>query len=188
MSAVIESITKISQKACEIAENRITSYFQSIDENKDKAFEPLKVSSLADDIARELNISVKQSLQILSLYIQQRQDLEIKTHKNGGIWRAGAPFPKQKMGPKECALKHYELVKNQASRFIEESFLRAEKGLADGADRKQIRLNFQELCDEISLELDIKSYNVYHCLRQFINNERRDLKVELGRYGGLMRR
>ncbi len=92
------------------------------------------------------------------------------------------------MTPKECALKYYDLVKECAFTMIGEEFIKAKETLTAQGEERAPRLNFESLCAMIAEKVKIKQYAVYHCLREYVVEERADLVMELGRYGGLRER
>lgn len=187
----VESSLALFKRICQIVELRIDEHFKKIDENNNKSNNEnvLRITELADSIASELEIKSPESLYSIHLYLSQRPDLEVRSGKNGGICRVGDDRNKPAMTPKECGLKFYESVKECAPAIIEHTFNVAEESLkAQGLFTTKVRLNFQDLCTEIGNKLNIKSYAVYHCLRQYIQDERKDLIVALGRGGGLMKK
>lgn len=92
------------------------------------------------------------------------------------------------MTSKECALRHYEAVKEVAAPLIATKF--AEHDLRIGNQDIGHKLTLVTLKQEIAemlLALKIKEYSIYHCLNEYVERERPDLHVFPGRYGGIGR-
>jgi len=183
---IIQS-TQLFQNICHLAEERINRYLVEL---KGKPYiETLTVTALSDDIARELQLKQNECMFSVYLYMRSRPELEIRAGKNGGIVPVGENRTKTAMTPKECALKNYDSVKTEALKTIDEEFTKAEEQLKkQGFTPKRIRLNFQNLAQIIADKLNIKQYASYHCLKSYIEDERPDLIIVLGRHGGLERR
>lgn len=189
MSAIEPSIT-LFRGICELSETRIDDHFRKVDALEDKSkVENLKIASLAEEIAATLGVKQQECVYTISLYLRNRPDLELRAGTNGGICRVGDKAQKAPMTPKECALRHYELVKGHAFTVINDEFIKAKEVIKQqGLVNKQAKLNFQQLCDIIADKANLKYYVVYHCIREYIEEERVDLVIELGRYGGLVER
>lgn len=187
MSA-IESSVLIFTNICQLAEQRIEEYFQKIDLLEDKTqIDTFTITQLSEDIGNELGIKQPECLQAITLYLRARPELEVRAGKGGGLHRVGDDRIKTVMTPKECALKNYEAVKTCALIVINEEFEKAEAIAKQQGILKKVRLNFQLLSQIIADKLKLKQYAAYHCLKSYIQDERKDLVIELGRHGGLMK-
>lgn len=188
MSAINSSIT-LFRNICELAESRINEHFRQVDLLEDKSqVQNIRIAALAQEVAASLKVKQQECVYSICLYLRNRPDLELRTGKNGGICRIGDVYIKTPMSPKECSMKHYDLVKECAFGVISEEFLKAREMLKEQGGDKTVRLNFEQLCAMIAEKVNIKQYAVYHCLREYVEEERGDLVMELGRYGGLMER
>jgi len=187
MSA-IESSVLMFTNICRLAEQRIAEYFAKIDALEDKSqIETFSIVTLADHLSAQLEIKQPECLQAITLYLRYRPELEIRTGKGGGLHRVGDDYVKVAMTPKECALKNYDVVKNCAVIVIDEEFSKAEELAKQQGVLKKVRLNFQTLAQIIADKVNLKQYAAYHCLKSYIEDERKDLIIELGRHGGLMK-
>lgn len=190
MSA-IESSVDMFYKICFLAETKIDEHFKHVDNLPDKSQAAnLHVADVADYISAQIkSIRQQECVSSLYLYIKNRDDLEVRPGKHGGICRIGEKRGREiPMTPKECALQHYEVVKEYAFFVIDDSFAKAEAFAKERGFSTDVKLNFQELCALIADKLDIKQYAVYHCMKAYIEEERSDLVIDLGRYGGLRRK
>ncbi len=185
MSA-IESSVLIFTTICQLAEQRIEDYLLKADALEDGSqIETFTIPRLAEEIGAKLNIKQPECLQVITLYLRSRPELEVRAGKGGGLHRVGGDHIKSVMTPKECALKNYEVVKACAIVVIDEEFTKAEELVKKQEVVKKVRLNFQDLSQIIADRLKFKQYTAYHCLKKFVQDERKDLIIELGRYGGL---
>lgn len=185
----IESSLELFKNICVLAETRIDEYFKKVDLNDESiSSENLTVAALAEDISTKVGCKEAECVQSISIYLKARPELEVRSGKNGGIHRVGDDKVKTPMTPKDCALKFYDDVKNSAVVVIEEEFLKAEESAKRNGLGGKVRLNFQQLAQIIADKLDIKQYSAYHCLKEYVTKERKDLVIELGRHGGLARR
>jgi hypothetical protein len=188
MTALASSINLFTN-ICQLAEDQIEAHFNQVDEttNHNPDNDALRVIGLSHDIANQLQLKDAEVLYAIQLYLRNRPDLELKSNK--GICRIGDDRVKSAMTPKECAMKNYNAVKAIAPEVIDHAFSVAEEeARTQGLMVNKVRLNFQDLRDKIAEKLNVKPYSVYHCLKQYIQDERRDLIVALGRQGGLMKR
>ncbi len=187
MSA-IESSVLMFTNICQLAEQRIEEYLLKIDALEDRTqIDTFTIPKLAEDIGTELDIKQSECLQAITLYLRNRPELEVRTGKGGGLHRVGDDRTKTIMTPKECALKNYDAVKACAFVVIDEEFAKAEDAAKKQEVVKKVRLNFQDLSQIIADKLKLKQYAAYHCLKSYIQDERKDLIIELGRHGGLAR-
>jgi hypothetical protein len=188
MSA-IESSVLMFTNIVTLAESNIAKYFTKVDESEDRSqLDTLSIAALAEHIGTELGIKQQECLYSICLYLKNRPELEIRAGKNGGICRVGDNRSKTIMTPKECALKNYDAVKTCAFTVIDEEFDKAQSIAEKQNLTGKIRLNFQDLSQIIADKLKIKQYASYHCLKSYIQDERADLMIELGRHGGLVRK
>lgn len=188
MSA-IESSVLMFTNICTLAENHIAEYFTKMDTVEDRSqLDSLRIAGLAENIGNELGIKQQECLFSISLYLKNRPELEIRPGKNGGICRVGDDRAKTIMTPKECALKNYDTVKACAFTVINEAFDKADEIAKTQNLTGKVRLNFQLLSQIIADNLKLKQYAAYHCLKSYIEDERPDLTIELGRHGGLVRK
>lgn len=164
-------------------ESAIKLHFEKVDKNN--ILQPIIPGNLADELVKKYGLKPAECIQIINLYVNQSEHLELRTGKNSGIYRVTDEKPKAIMGPKECALKHYDVVKEHAVDVIGTLFLAEEEN--EKTTGKATRLNFQELCEKIANKIGVKNYTVYFCLREYIERERPDLKIERGREGGVMK-
>jgi len=187
MSA-IESSVLMFTKICQLAEQHIEEYFKKLDVAEDKTqIDSFRISSLAEEIGNLLDIKQPECLQVITIYLRFRPELEIRAGKGGGLHRVGDDRIKSLMTPKECALKNYGIVKNCAAAVIDEEFSKAEAAAKQLGLLKAVRLNFQDLSQIVADKLKLKQYAAYHCMKSYIQDERHDLTIELGRHGGLMK-
>lgn len=185
----IESSLEVFKNICLLAETKIEDYFKRTDTvtNKEDS-NNLTLAALAEQIASEVGYKEAECLHSISIYLKNRPELEIRSGKNGGIHRVGDDKAKAPMTPKDCALKFYDNVKDCAVIVIEEEFTKAEDTAKKNGWSGKVRLNFQQLSQIIAEKLNIKQYSAYHCLKEYIQSERKDLVIELGRHGGLARK
>jgi len=188
MSAIQSSVLMFTN-ICQLAEQRIEEYLKIIDAVEDKTqIDTFTIPKLAEDIGTELDIKQTECLYAIALYLRNRPELEVRTGKGGGLHRVGDDRTKTIMTPKECALKNYDAVKACAFVVIDEEFAKAEEATkTQEVVVKKVRLNFQDLSQIIADKLKLKQYAAYHCLKSYIQDERKDLIIELGRHGGLAR-
>jgi len=171
----IELATALFVRICEMTEAKLENHLEKFGSVEEKAeLEAPRIPVIANEIANELRIKSPLCLNAVYIYLLHRPDLEIRTGKNAGVY----PI-KGKMTAKECSLKNYEAVKDCAPNIIDDEFRKVPKGF---------KLNFQDLSQVIADKLGIKQYASYHCLKQYVLEERQDdLVIDLGRYGGLRR-
>jgi hypothetical protein len=184
----IESSLAVFNNICVLAESKIDSHLNVVVSDQKEDTDTLTLPSLAEEIAKTLGLREAECLYSISIYLKQRPELEIRMGKNGGIHRVGDDKTKTPMTPKDCALKFYDPVKNSAVLIIEEEFMKAEEANRKNGFGGKVRLNFQSLSQIVADKLNIKPYSAYHCLRHYIQTERKDLVIELGRHGGLAKR
>lgn len=185
----IESSLELFKNICVLAETKIDDHLKKVDFTEEKTdSDTLTLAGLAEQIAMTVGCKEAECLHSISLYLKNRPELEIRSGKNGGIHRVGDDKAKVPMSPKDCALKFYDNVKNVGIIVIEEEFAKAEENAKKNGWTSKVRLNFQQLCQIIAEKLNIKQYSAYHCLKHYVQTERKDLVIELGRHGGLAKR
>ncbi len=168
---------------CQEVEAKLQGHFEKVDANKENK-DTLYAAGLADEVSKNAGIKAAECLNLIYVYLRARPELEIR--RGGGIYRTSdVQVEKALMTPKECALKHYELVKEHSVDVIAAKFAADEENAKQSG--KATRLKLEDICGEITDKLGLKNYTVYFCVRQYITAERPDLRIELGRYGGVVK-
>lgn len=190
MSAAIDSSVETFKAICTLAEARIDEHLARYDATKDKANAPiLTISALSDELSGKTKISQPECMYVVYLYLRARPELEVRTGKTGGIWRIEDTRPaKSLMTPQECAHRHYQVVKECAAKMFEEGFAKGEESNRAQHLIREVKLNFQDLAQDVANKLGYKKYVAYHCMKEYVEKERLDLVIDKGRHGGLRKR
>lgn len=171
----IENTLNIVKNVCNSAEKYIKNYLEKLDEDPNYT-DTLTIPDLSTKVGEEVGIDYQQCDRIIYLYLEHRADLQIRPGRGGGIGRKGEPQRSHpKMSPEECALKHYDIIKEKASIMLDTKF----------KEFPNKKVNIRDLSDELENQTGIKAYAAYHCIKNYIDKERRDLRISKGRSGGV---
>lgn len=168
-----EIVLSLFERICLCAEKIVNEHLELLSRVREDARQGLFITSITQKISANITELPPHEISlIVSIYLRNRDDIEIIQGKNGGV------YPKntiRKITNKNDYRKttHYLEIKELGCKLI------------DGYLNNIPKIQIKDICHEISKSVEVKDYIIYQCLKSYIRYERPDLKVTVGKYGGI---
>lgn len=171
----IESMVSTIGNVAGATKNLVDTYFEKVDSQPNFTGR-LTLFYLTENVSKQLSMNGFDCEPIIKTYLNWRGDLQIRPGKLGEICRKNENRIRVVQSPKECAMRHYEKVKAAAAPLIESLF------------KETLKISVVDLQNKVAEQIGIKPYAAYHCITEYIAQERRDLVVVRGWRGGIEKR